>query len=75
MISSFQSDINKYIVTNTMKECALDPAEAAYEKPGEQAPMGFMALGRKIKVSENTHTYIDRKHSSLPSLNGTENTN
>ena len=50
-------------------------AEAAYENPGEQSPMGFMALGRKIQGSENTSPWMDRKRSVLPSLIGTENTN
>ena len=34
------------MVTETMEEYALDSAEAAYENPGEQTPMGFMASGR-----------------------------
>ena len=37
-----------------MEEYTLASAEAAYENPGEQAPMGFMALGGEIQGSENT---------------------
>ena len=44
--SSFQSEYNKSMPAETMKECSLSSAEAAYENPGEQAPMVFMALGR-----------------------------
>ena len=33
-----------------MEYYALASAEADYEKPGEQAPMGFMELGRESQV-------------------------
>ena len=36
--------------------------------------MGFIASGGEIQGSENTPPWMDRKHSSLPSLTGTENT-
>ena len=36
-----------------MEGYSLASAEAAYENPGEQAPMGIMALGGEIQGSEN----------------------
>ena len=41
------------MVVEKMEEYALASAEAAYKNPGEQAPMGFMALGGEIQGSEN----------------------
>ena len=41
--SIFQSEESNYMVAETMEEYAFNSAEAAYEDPGEQAPMGFMA--------------------------------
>ena len=35
-----------------MEEYVLDSAEAAYENPEEQAPIGFMELGGEIQGSE-----------------------
>ena len=58
-----------------MEEYALASAEAAYENPGEQAPMGFMAPGGEIQGSENTPPWMNRKRSSFPSLPGNDNTN
>ena len=45
LISSFQYEENNYMLAETLEEYALASAEAADENPGEQAPMGFMALG------------------------------
>ena len=58
-----------------MEDYKLASTEVAYENPGEQAPMVFMASGGEIKVSEKTPPWMDQKRSSLPSLTGTENTN
>ena len=63
------------MATETMEEYSLASEEAAYENPGEQAPMGFMASGREIQGSENNPPWMDRKCSSFTSLTGTENTN
>ena len=49
-----------------LEDCALDSAEEAYENPGEQAPMVFMALGGKMQGSENTSHWMDRKRSYFP---------
>ena len=59
----------------TMVQYALASAEAAYENPGEQAPMGFMASGGEIQGSDNTPPWMGRKCSSFLSLTDTENTN
>ena len=47
------------MVAETMAEYALSFAEAAYENPGEQASVVFMALGRKIQGSENRSPWMD----------------
>ena len=39
------------MLLETLDEYALASAEAAYENPGDQSPMGFMALGREIQGS------------------------
>ena len=57
-----------------MEEYALDSAEAAYDNPGEQAPMGIMALGGEIQGSENESPQMDRKRLFYPSLTGNDNT-
>ena len=44
------------MVGETMEEYSLSSAEAAYENPGEQAPMGFMSSGGEIQGSENAFT-------------------
>ena len=49
-----------------MEEYALDYAEASYEDPGEQAPMGFMDAGGRFHDVNASHWY-DQKHSSFPS--------
>ena len=61
------------MLEETLEEYALDSAEEAYKNPGEQAPMGIMALGGGILVSENTSPWMDQKHSSLPHPTGTNN--
>ena len=63
------------MVAETMGDCTLASAEAAYENPWEQAPMGFMESSVEIQGSENTPPWMDRKRSYFTSLNGTENTN
>ena len=72
--SSFQADMNNFMLAETMLEYALYSAEAAYENPGEHAPMGFMALGGEIQGSENISPRMDRKMSPLLSPTGTNNT-
>ena len=39
-----------------MEEYALASAEAAYEYPGEQAPMGFLAASHWWDIKKNTFT-------------------
>ena len=63
------------MVVETMEEYVLASVEEAYENPGEQAPMGFMASGGEIQVSKNTTPWMDRKRSYLPSLTDINNTN
>ena len=63
------------MVAESMEEYALASVEAAYKNQGEQAPMRFMASGGEIQGSENTSPWMDRKFSSFPSLNGTNNIN
>ena len=58
----------------TLEEYLLASAESAYENPGEQAPMGIMALDSEIQVSENKSPWRDQKRSLLPSWTGTYNT-
>ena len=41
--SSFQFEEINYMKAEAMEEYALASAEAAYEDPGEQAPMEFLA--------------------------------
>ena len=57
-----------------MGDYALASAEAAYDNPGEQAPMGIMALGGEIQGSENESPRMDRKRLFYPSPTGTDNT-
>ena len=47
-----------------MEEYALASTEAAYENPEEQAPMGFMASGRKVQGPEKKSPWMDWKGSS-----------
>ena len=44
-----------------MEEYALASAEAAYEDPGEQAPMGFMATGVVFHDGNASHWW-ELKH-------------
>ena len=71
LISRFQSEGKIYMVAETLEDYALASSEAAYENLGEQEPMGLMAVGREIQVSENTPPWMDCKHSSFPSRTST----
>ena len=73
--SSFQAETNNSMVAETMEQYSLASTESAYENPGEQSTMGFMALGGDFQVSENISPWMDRKRSDFPSLTGTYNTN
>ena len=44
-VSSFQYEESKYMLAEAMKGYMLAYVEAAYEDPGEHAPMVFMAAG------------------------------
>ena len=46
------------MLAETMEEYTLASAEAAYENPGEQAPMVFMASGREIQVVDGPEMFI-----------------
>ena len=63
------------MVAGEIEYYALAFSEAAYENPGEQAPMGFMSSGGEIQGSENTSPWMDQKKSSFPYLTGTNDTN
>ena len=52
----------------------LASAEAAYEDPGEHAPMVFMASG-VVFHDGNTYHWWDQKHPPFPSQTFSENTN
>ena len=72
--SSFQSEENNSMVAEAMEEYELASAEAAYEDPGEQAQMGFMAAGGRFNDGNASHWW-DQKHTSFPIHNSSENTN
>ena len=57
-----------------MEEYALASAKAAYEDPGEQAPMGFMVTGGGFYGGNFSHWWY-QKHSSFPSQNFSDNNN
>ena len=61
------------MVVETHEDYELASAEAGYENTGEYAPMGLMTLGGEIQGLENRPPRMYRKRSSIPSLNGTEN--
>ena len=61
------------MVVETHEDYGLASAEAGYENTGEYSPMGFMVLGGEILGLENIPPRMDRKRSSIPSLNGTGN--
>ena len=42
--SIFQAVGNRYLAAEALEDYVLAYEEAAYEDPGQQAPMGFMAL-------------------------------
>ena len=67
--------MNNYMLMETMEEHVLASVEEAYENPGEQAPMGFMASGGEIQISKNTSPGMDWKRLSFPSPTGNKNTN
>ena len=41
----FQSEKYNSMISEALEEYALASAEADYESPGEQSPMGFIASG------------------------------
>ena len=43
--SRFQTPDNNYMVAEAFEEYALASEDSAYEDPGQQAPMVFMASG------------------------------
>ena len=57
-----------------MEEYELDYAEASYEDPGEQAPMGFMDAGGGFHSGNASHWW-DHKQTSFPSQTCSDNTN
>ena len=62
------------MVAEEMEEYALASAEAAYEDPGEQTPLEFMASGEVFHDGNVSH-WLDQKHPSFPSQAFLENTN
>ena len=57
--SIFQSELKNSMATEILEEYVLASTEAAYENPGEQAPMGLMALGREhlCGCTRNVHHF------------------
>ena len=72
--SRFQYEDSNYMVVEAVEEHALDSAEAAYEYPGEQAPIGFMSSG-EVFHDENDSRWWNQKHASLTNHTCSENTN
>ena len=62
------------MVAEAMEEYVLSSAEAAHKDIGEQAPMGFIALGEYFHDGNFYHS-CNQKHPSFPSQNFLENTN
>ena len=56
------------------KEYALASAEAAYEDPGEYAPMGIMSSAGGFHDGNASH-WVDQKQPSFPSPTYSDNTN
>ena len=72
--SSFQYEEIKSMVAESMEEYGLASAEAAYERPGEQVPIGFMASRRGFYDRNISHLW-DQKHPSFSIQTCSENTN
>ena len=65
--SKFQSEESNYMAAEAMEEYYLASSEAAYEDPGEQAPMGFMAE-RGLFHDGNASQWWDHKHPHFLSI-------
>ena len=61
LVGSFQSEESNSMIAEEMEEFSLDSAESAYEDPGEQAPMGFMASVGVFHNGNASHWW-DKKH-------------
>ena len=72
--SSFQYEEINSMTLEAMEEYALASAEVAYEEPGEQEPMIFMAAGGLFNDGNASH-WRDHKHPSFISQTCSENTN
>ena len=72
--SIFQSEEINYMVAEAMEGYVLASAEAAYEYPGEQAPMGFIASGGGFHYGNSSHQCY-QKHLSYPGQTCSDNTN
>ena len=66
--SIFQYEDSNSMLAESMGEYALSSAEAAYEDPGEQAPMGFVASGVGFHDGNDYHWW-DQKHPSFTNRN------
>ena len=53
----------------------LASAEAAYEDPGEQVPMGFVSSGGEFHEAKSDSHWLDYKNPSFPSPTCSDNSN
>ena len=54
-------DLYQVVTEESLEEYALDSVEAAYEYPGQQAPMGFMASGGEFHEAGNDSHWLYQK--------------
>ena len=74
LVSSFQSKESNSMLAEEMDQFALTSTEAAYEDPGEQAPMVFMVSGWGFHDG-NASQWWDNKNPSFTRQTCLENTN
>ena len=72
--SSFQSEESNFMVAESMEEYVLASAEAAYEYPREQAPMGLLTAGGGFHDWNVSHWW-DQKQPSFPIQTFSDNNN
>ena len=63
LVSSFKYEESNYMVSEEMEEYVLASSEAAYEYPGEQALMWFMAAGGGLYDGNDSCWWDQRKPS------------
>ena len=60
--SSFWSEEYNFMRLKALEEYTLDAAEAAYEEPGEQAPIVFMASWGGFNDGNASHWAYQKHH-------------